>query len=214
MENNYLEDFRQKAIEAEKADECIIDCDSYAGIAFIPGCFFDGKNWIVYNTDERSKPFNISKFSHPLFAYKELGKRIGFKYSPNKYLQFKASHLNKTDITYRYNRIYFNQLSQKKLFDEMMESIKSDKNKNEYIILKATFYLENKKDNNKEVSVYIPKYKEYSIGKTNDSSIKLRRNLRKTLFRISQQEKSYKKDGVITDSHLRPVLCFNNHDTE
>ena len=78
-EKQIREAFRKYAIENGFADLCIIDYDDYACISYVSGCF-KNKNgkWIVYDTDDWSRPFNIQKYKSAKLAYRKLSQKYGF----------------------------------------------------------------------------------------------------------------------------------------
>lgn len=72
--------FREFAIEHGFADKIIVKFSSttYSELTGITGCF-KSKNgeWVVYNTDEKGVPFNVSKHTSKEKAFIEIAKRFG-----------------------------------------------------------------------------------------------------------------------------------------
>ena len=77
-DNACKEAFRQQAIAAGVADECVIDKEGYAEIGLVAGCFKGKDGWVVYCTDERCEVYNEDVRDTCVEAYKELGERFGF----------------------------------------------------------------------------------------------------------------------------------------
>lgn len=72
------EAFRKFAIEHGFADEIVIDNDTYSELSEITGCFQDENgDWVVYDTDERGKPFNVEKHTSQEKAFIKIAKRFG-----------------------------------------------------------------------------------------------------------------------------------------
>ena len=72
------ETFRKFAIEHGFADEIVIDNDKYSELSEITGCFQDENgDWVVYDTDERGKPFNVEKHTSQEKAFIKIAKRFG-----------------------------------------------------------------------------------------------------------------------------------------
>ena len=72
------ERFREFAIKNGFADYCVIDNDTFSELSLISGCFRGERKWIVYDTDERGRPFNVEEYTLSIDAYHELARRFGF----------------------------------------------------------------------------------------------------------------------------------------
>ena len=75
------EEFREFLLNNNAARDVVLSRKSFSKTPGVVGCYFNGKSYIVYSTDERAQPYKLKEFNAAGKAYAEIAWRNNLKYS-------------------------------------------------------------------------------------------------------------------------------------